>query len=78
MVIKKFSRYYKGTWIPCKKVRVPKMVRPISTSLYDDIIRLPEIIQKVKEIQESVLVMLKNVGLLFVEMEGVQNIVEVQ
>ena len=71
---KRFNRYYKGTWIPTKKVRVPKLVRPLCTSFYDDIIRLPSIISKVKGIQESILVMLKNIDSYLLKWKGYRTL----
>ena len=58
---KRFIRWGKGTCIPVPPVRVKNEIRPIQPSFYDDIIRLPEIIEKVDIVQASIVNSLENV-----------------
>ena len=58
---KKFIRWARGTCIPVPPVRVKDEIRPIQPSFYDDIIRLPEIIENVEVVQNSIVTTLENV-----------------
>ena len=58
---KKFIRWARGTCIPVPPVRVKDNIRPIQPSFYDDIIRLPEIIENVEVVQNSIVTTLENI-----------------
>ncbi|XP_071749938.1 dynein axonemal heavy chain 10 [Lepeophtheirus salmonis] len=56
---KMFPRYYKGTWIPCKNISVDGEIKPLRSSMHDEIIRIPSIIDRVTHIQSLIVNILK-------------------
>ena len=51
---KEFLRWCRGSCIPVHEVRVKGEIKPIQPSFFDDIIQLPEVIEKVALVQNSI------------------------
>ena len=58
---KEFIRWCRGSCISVHEVRVKGEIKPVQPSFYDDIIRLPDIIEKVGLVQESIVKTLEEV-----------------
>ena len=58
---KEFIRWCRGSCIPVHEVRVKGEIKPVQPSFYDDIIRLPDIIEKVGAVQERIVHTLEEV-----------------
>ena len=60
---KMFIRWGNGTCIPMEKARVKGEIRPIQPSFFEDIVRIPEIIEKVDLVQNSTVKSLEEIQL---------------
>ena len=58
---KMFIRWGNGTCIPMEKARVKGEIRPTQPSFFEDIVRIPEIIEKVNLVQNSIVESLEHV-----------------
>ena len=58
---RKFIRWAHGTCIFVIEARVKGEIRPVRPSFYDDIVRIPQIIEKVHSVQNSIVESLENV-----------------
>ena len=58
---KEFIRWCRGSCIPVHEVRVKGEIKPVRPSFFDDLIRLPEIVDKVSLVQTSLVKTLEDV-----------------
>ena len=69
-----FIRWGHGTCIPVTEARVKGKIRPIHPSFFDDIIRIPDIIERVEKVQQSIVSSLENVKIYLSSWRSFKNL----